>query len=73
MTILLSNNLLNELYSNHGNACPYSNKSAALTQVIQTGWKDVWDVLSDECKNEILIIDPNDLLFTMDKYLKKHR
>lgn len=51
----------------------HSNKNSGITQVLQSGWRDVWNVLSNDCKNEILMIDPNELLFTLDKYLKKHR
>jgi len=36
-------------------------------------WKDIWDDLGQECRQRILKVDMDDLLQTIEKYLKKHR
>ena len=34
---------------------------------------DIWEVLSTECREEVVLVDSDDLIDTLDKYLKKHR
>ena len=34
---------------------------------------DIWEVLSHECREEVVLVDSDDLIDTLDKYLKKHR
>ncbi|KAI0208700.1 Gametogenetin-binding protein 2 [Lamellibrachia satsuma] len=36
-------------------------------------WMDIWEVLSHECREEVVLVDSDDLIDTLDKYLKKHR
>ncbi|XP_065663783.1 gametogenetin-binding protein 2 isoform X2 [Hydra vulgaris] len=36
-------------------------------------WIDVWDLLSQECRDEVVLIDADSLLDTLDNYLRKHR
>lgn len=36
-------------------------------------WIDVWDLLSQECRDEVVLIDSDGLLDTLEKYLRKHR
>ncbi|KAK2558327.1 Gametogenetin-binding protein 2 [Acropora cervicornis] len=35
-------------------------------------WIDVWDLLSQECRDEVVLIDSDGLLDTLEKYLRKH-
>eukprot|EP00795_Rhopilema_esculentum_P015591 gene15591-6861_t len=37
------------------------------------GWMDVWDLLSQECRDEVVLIDSDALLETLENYLRKHR
>lgn len=37
------------------------------------GWMDVWDLLSQECRDEVVLIDSDSLLETLENYLRKHR
>ncbi|KAK3736277.1 hypothetical protein QZH41_020741 [Actinostola sp. cb2023] len=36
-------------------------------------WMDVWDLLSQECRDEVVLIDSDALLDTLEHYLRKHR
>ncbi|EDO30524.1 predicted protein, partial [Nematostella vectensis] len=36
-------------------------------------WIDVWDLLSQECRDEVVLIDSDALLDTLEHYLRKHR
>lgn len=36
-------------------------------------WMDVWDLLSQECRDEVVLIDADLLLETLENYLRKHR
>ncbi|XP_077995780.1 gametogenetin-binding protein 2-like [Glandiceps talaboti] len=36
-------------------------------------WIDVWDVLSQECRDEVTVIEADALLETTEVYLRKHR
>eukprot|EP00794_Sanderia_malayensis_P014367 gene14367-15865_t len=36
-------------------------------------WMDVWDLLSQECRDEVVLIDSDSLLETLENYLRKHR
>ncbi|XP_074640897.1 gametogenetin-binding protein 2-like isoform X2 [Tubulanus polymorphus] len=36
-------------------------------------WTEVWDVLSKECREEVLLIDADSLMETLENYLRKHR
>ena len=34
---------------------------------------DIWDVLSKECREEVILVDCEDLIYTLNNYLRKHR
>ncbi|XP_034149447.1 gametogenetin-binding protein 2 isoform X2 [Esox lucius] len=36
-------------------------------------WMDVWELLSQECRDEVVLIDSACLLETLETYLRKHR
>ncbi|XP_057295677.1 gametogenetin-binding protein 2-like [Hydractinia symbiolongicarpus] len=36
-------------------------------------WMDVWDLLSQDCRDEVVLIDSESLLDTLESYLRKHR
>lgn len=36
-------------------------------------WVDVWDSMNDECRQQILIVNTEHLVDTLDNYLRKHR
>jgi hypothetical protein len=36
-------------------------------------WRDVWDEMKDQCKEEVTVIETKDLQATLDGYLKKHK
>uniref|UniRef100_A0A8C5P6M5 Gametogenetin-binding protein 2 n=1 Tax=Leptobrachium leishanense TaxID=445787 RepID=A0A8C5P6M5_9ANUR len=36
-------------------------------------WMDVWEVMSQECRDEVVLIDSSSLLETLENYLRKHR
>ncbi|KAM3934431.1 gametogenetin-binding protein 2 isoform 1-T1 [Leptodactylus fuscus] len=36
-------------------------------------WMDIWEVMSQECRDEVVLIDSNCLLETLENYLRKHR
>ncbi|MEE6510964.1 hypothetical protein FKM82_031307 [Ascaphus truei] len=36
-------------------------------------WMDIWEVMSQECRDEVVLIDSSCLLETLETYLRKHR
>jgi len=34
---------------------------------------DIWDLLSQECRDEVVLVDADSLLDTLENYLRKHR
>ncbi len=36
-------------------------------------WIDIWDVMSQECREEVILVDCDSLMGTLDSYLRKHR
>uniref|UniRef100_A0A8C1WH23 Gametogenetin-binding protein 2 n=1 Tax=Cyprinus carpio TaxID=7962 RepID=A0A8C1WH23_CYPCA len=36
-------------------------------------WMDVWELMSQECRDEVVLIDSTSLLETLETYLRKHR
>uniref|UniRef100_A0A3B5B217 Gametogenetin-binding protein 2 n=1 Tax=Stegastes partitus TaxID=144197 RepID=A0A3B5B217_9TELE len=36
-------------------------------------WMDVWELMSQECRDEVVLIDSAGLLETLETYLRKHR
>ncbi|KAM6465041.1 gametogenetin-binding protein 2 isoform 2-T7 [Liasis olivaceus] len=36
-------------------------------------WMDIWELMSQECRDEVVLIDSNCLLETLETYLRKHR
>jgi len=36
-------------------------------------WINVWELMDDECRNSILNVNKDDLIITLNNYLKKHR
>ncbi|XP_068600160.1 gametogenetin-binding protein 2 [Brachionichthys hirsutus] len=37
------------------------------------GWMDVWELMSQECRDEVVLVDSACLLETLETYLRKHR
>ena len=36
-------------------------------------WIDIWELLSQECREEVVLVDADSLLDTLENYLRKHR
>ena len=36
-------------------------------------WEDVWELMDNECRESILTVNIEDLMITLDNYLRKHR
>uniref|UniRef100_A0A2K5PQA3 Gametogenetin-binding protein 2 n=1 Tax=Cebus imitator TaxID=2715852 RepID=A0A2K5PQA3_CEBIM len=51
----------------------HQNNGAQLKQFIQGCWMDVWELMSQECRDEVVLIDSSCLLETLETYLRKHR
>uniref|UniRef100_A0A0A9YFG3 Gametogenetin-binding protein 2-like n=1 Tax=Lygus hesperus TaxID=30085 RepID=A0A0A9YFG3_LYGHE len=42
-------------------------------QRVRAPWKEVWDVMRPQCREEVLLIDAGSLMVTLEGYLQKHR
>ena len=40
---------------------------------VRAPWKEVWDVMRPQCREEVLLIDVGSLMTTLEGYLQKHR
>lgn len=36
-------------------------------------WIDIWDLLAQDCREEVVLVDADSLLDTLENYLRKHR
>jgi hypothetical protein len=55
-----------------GKRCPLHSLDLHKSKALWT-WRDVWDVCTKECQDEITQIDNDGLLVTVEEYLRKHR
>ena len=46
---------------------------ATIVRGCYRGWIDIWDVLSSECREEVVLIECDALMDTLENYLRKHR
>lgn len=44
-----------------------------MTLCCSGSWMDVWELMSQECRDEVVLIDSACLLETLETYLCKHR
>lgn len=69
---------------NNGQACtnlsslppnpPSANSIPVATSYFGSGsWMDIWNELSNDCKEEVVILDCEGILDLMEDYLKRHR
>ncbi|CAB0016885.1 unnamed protein product [Nesidiocoris tenuis] len=42
-------------------------------QRVRAPWKEVWDIMRPQCREEVLLIDAGSLMVTLEGYLQKHR
>lgn len=42
-------------------------------QKVRTPWKEIWDIMRPQCREEVLLIDARSLMITLECYLQKHR
>uniref|UniRef100_A0A673Y431 Gametogenetin-binding protein 2 n=1 Tax=Salmo trutta TaxID=8032 RepID=A0A673Y431_SALTR len=55
-------------------ACVVSAKKLYTLFYVHGGsWMDVWELMSQECRDEVVLIDSACLLETLETYLRKHR
>jgi len=36
-------------------------------------WMDIWEVMSSECREEVILVECDQLMITLENYLRKHR
>ncbi|XP_062501747.1 gametogenetin-binding protein 2-like [Corticium candelabrum] len=73
----LQRNCLNEMVENshkckRNKRCSYHSLDSHKLK-LPICWLDVWDLLSQDCREEVCLIDSDDLLATVQSYLLKHR
>uniref|UniRef100_A0A224X9X1 Putative gametoproteintin-binding protein 2 n=1 Tax=Panstrongylus lignarius TaxID=156445 RepID=A0A224X9X1_9HEMI len=42
-------------------------------QKVRAPWKEIWDIMRPQCREEVLRIDARSLMITLECYLQKHR
>uniref|UniRef100_A0A8C7JK87 Gametogenetin-binding protein 2 n=1 Tax=Oncorhynchus kisutch TaxID=8019 RepID=A0A8C7JK87_ONCKI len=55
------------------NRCSVVFHSGPLQAPSRGSWMDVWELMSQECRDEVVLIDSTCLLETLETYLRKHR
>lgn len=73
-----SDKLLNELVEHQprnkkSSRCGLHSLDSFRSRPFSEMWRDVWNSMNKRCKEEISIIEADDLHSTLDNYLKKHK
>uniref|UniRef100_A0A8C4NE63 Gametogenetin-binding protein 2 n=1 Tax=Eptatretus burgeri TaxID=7764 RepID=A0A8C4NE63_EPTBU len=53
--------------------CPFHSLETHKSKPMGGSWTDIWDRMSQECRDEVVLIDSDCLLETLDTHLRKHR
>ncbi|XP_075709645.1 gametogenetin-binding protein 2 isoform X2 [Rhinoderma darwinii] len=53
--------------------CPLHSLDTHKPKPLGGNWMDIWEVMSQECRDEVVLIDSSCLLETLENYLRKHR
>ncbi|XP_032823605.2 gametogenetin-binding protein 2 isoform X1 [Petromyzon marinus] len=53
--------------------CPFHSLDTHKAKPLGGSWTDVWDRMSQDCRDEVVLIDSDCLLETLETHLRKHR
>lgn len=71
--VLLDNLLDNQTRNKKNSRCSLHSLDAFRLKPFSEIWKDVWNAMKQQCKDDISIIEAEELHTTLDSYLKKHK
>lgn len=70
----LSNLVESQTRSKKSHRCNFHSLESHRTPRTMTGiWREVWDCMEPQCKDEVVLIESSTLLVTLESYLRKHR
>lgn len=68
------NNMINAIPKSKKNKrCQLHSLDTHKPKPLGGSWMDVWELMSQECRDEVVVIDNAGLLETLETYLRKHR
>uniref|UniRef100_A0A6B2EQ09 Gametogenetin-binding protein 2-like n=1 Tax=Phlebotomus kandelakii TaxID=1109342 RepID=A0A6B2EQ09_9DIPT len=72
-SVLLNNLLDNMPRSKKSSRCGLHSLDTFRSRPFSELWRDVWSCMKQRCREEVVIIDSQELQDTLDGYLKKHK
>lgn len=70
---LLNSLLENQSRSKKSSRCCLHSLDSFRTKPFSEIWLDVWNSMKETCRNEVTIVEAQELQNTLDGYLKKHK
>uniref|UniRef100_U5EZT6 Gametogenetin-binding protein 2-like n=1 Tax=Corethrella appendiculata TaxID=1370023 RepID=U5EZT6_9DIPT len=71
--ILLKNLLENQPRNKKSSRCSLHSLDSFRSRPFSEMWRDVWNCMKQQCKDEIAVVEAQELHTTLDNYLKKHK
>lgn len=71
--ILLDNLLETQARNKKNSRCSLHSLDAFRLKPFSEIWRDVWNSMKQQCKDDIAVIEAQELHSTLDNYLKKHK
>lgn len=59
--------------SKKSNRCLLHSLDSQRSRPITPAWREVWDIMRPQCKEEVVLIEASTLHLTLENYLRKHR
>ncbi|XP_058445588.1 gametogenetin-binding protein 2-like [Malaya genurostris] len=63
----------NQLRNRKKNRCNLHSLESFRSRPFSETWKDLWDCMKQQCKDEVAVVEASELQTTLNTYLKKHR
>lgn len=71
--ILLNSLLENQSRNKKSSRCNLHSLDSFRSRPFSEVWRDVWNSMKQQCKDEIAVVEAQELHTTLDSYLKKHK
>jgi hypothetical protein len=71
--VLLNSLLENQPRNKKSSRCSLHSLDSFRSRPFSEMWRDVWNCMKQQCKDEIAVVEASELHATLDGYLKKHK
>ena len=72
-SVLLNSLLENQPRNKKSSRCSLHSLDSFRSRPFSEMWRDVWNCMKQQCKDEVAVVEASELHATLDGYLKKHK